>query len=308
MSTIVVLLDELTSKGWAITSGVSLLTATNVCESIFWKTFSIASIKRDKGKEYEGAFIALLYMLVTRKNKFMAIVEAFTRTNLPNLFNVISSLAILGLTVFLQNVYYSIPLQHEHTRQPYNYPIKLLYSGTMPVMLLSTVVSYFFMMSQLIFRKIGNNFLVRLIGDWAEVDGYSGQLEAVGGLAYYLSPPASPLSCITHPFHFIIYTLVRCGACAALSVVWLRYSPNGAGKVAADIRKNGLIKAGIRPDKLKAFIAKPIDIATPVSGFLVGFVGVIADLTGAIGGGSGLLISAGTISDVAEKVVSEWLE
>eukprot|EP00766_Chilomastix_caulleryi_P005579 gnl/Chilomastix_caulleri/7140.p1 GENE.gnl/Chilomastix_caulleri/7140~~gnl/Chilomastix_caulleri/7140.p1 ORF type:complete len:80 (+),score=26.30 gnl/Chilomastix_caulleri/7140:131-370(+) len=55
------------------------------------------------------------------------------------------------------------------------------------------------------------------------------------------------------------------------------------------------------PDKLKAFIAKPIDIATPVSGFLVGFVGVIADLTGAIGGGSGLLISAGTISDVAEK-------
>lgn len=308
MSTLVVLLDELTSKGWAITSGVSLLTATNVCENIFWKTFSIASVKRDKGKEYEGAFIALLYMLLTRRNKLMAIVEAFTRTNLPNLFNIISSLAILGLTVFLQNVYYSIPLQHEHTRQPFNYPIKLLYSGTMPAMLLSTITSYFFMVSQLLYRKLGGNFLVRLIGDWQDVDGYGGQLEAVGGLAYYLSPPSSILSCLTHPFHFIIYTAVRCGACAALSVIWLRYSPNGASKVAADIRKNNLIKPGIRPEKMKSYISEPIKIATPVSGFIVGLVGVIAELTGAIGGGSGLLISAGTISDVAEKVVSEWME
>lgn len=308
MSTIVVLLDELTSKGWAITSGVSLLTATNVCESIFWKTFSIASIKRDKGKEYEGAFIALLYMLLTRKNKIMAIVDAFTRSDLPNLFNVISSIVILALTVFLQNVYYSIPLQHQHTRQPFNYPIKLLYSGTMPVMLLSTVTSYFFMMSQLLYRRIGSNFLVRLIGDWAEVDGFGGQLEAVGGIAYYLSPPSSILSCITHPFHFVIYTAIRCGACAYLSEIWLRYSPNGPGKVVGDIKRNGLIKPGIRAERLKSYVSEPIETAATVSGFVVGLIGVIADLTGAIGGGSGLLISAGTISDVAEKVVSEWME
>ena len=178
----------------------------------------------------------------------------------------------------------------------------------MPVMLLSTITSYYFMITQLLYRKTGSNFIVKILGDWGEVDGYMGQLEAVGGIAYYLSPPSSILSCITHPFHFIIYTLIRCGACAGLSVIWLRYSPNGAGKVAADIRRNGLIKAGIRPEKLKSYISEPINIATPVSGFLVGLVGVIADLTGAIGGGSGLLISAGTISDVAEKVVSEWME
>lgn len=308
MSTLVVLLDELTNKGWAIASGVSLLTATNVCENIFWKTFSIASIKRDKGKEYEGAFIALLYMLGTRKNKLMAIVEAFTRSNLPNLFNVISSLVILAVTVFLQNVYYSIPLQHEHTRQPFNYPIKLLYSGTMPAMLVSTITSYFFMLSQLLYRRLGNNFLIRMIGDWEDVDGYGHQLVAVGGLAYYLSPPASLLSCITHPFHFIIYTLIRCCACAGFSVVWLHYSSNGPAKVVADIRRNGLIKPGLRPEKLKSYIANPINIAAPVSGFIVGLVGVVADLTGAVGGGSGLLISAGTISDVAESVVSEWME
>lgn len=307
MTGLVVLLDELTSKGWAITSGISLLTATNVSENIFWKTFSIASVTRDKGKEYEGAFIALIHMLITRRNKLMAIVDAFTRTGLPNLLNIASSLAILGVTVFLQNVYYSIPLQHEHTRQPFNYPIKLLYSGTMPAMIMSTMTSYYFMISQLLFRRVGNNFLIRFIGNWRDADGFGGQMEAIGGLAYYLSPPASLLSCLTHPFHFVIYTLIRCGACAGLSVLWLRYSPNGPGKVASDIRKNGLIKPGIRPEKLKNYIAGPIEIATPVSGFLVGLVGVIADLTGAVGSGSGLLIAAGTISDVAEKVVSEWM-
>ena len=41
---IVLLLDELLQKGYGLGSGISLFIATNVCETIVWKSFSPSTI------------------------------------------------------------------------------------------------------------------------------------------------------------------------------------------------------------------------------------------------------------------------
>jgi len=46
------------------------------------------------------------------------------------------------------------------------YPIKLFYTANMPIMLQSALVSNLFFVSQLLFRRYGGNFLVRLLGVW----------------------------------------------------------------------------------------------------------------------------------------------
>merc|ERR1711972_1038858 len=60
---VVILLDELLQKGYGLGSGISLFIATNICESIVWKAFSPSTMNTGKGMEFEGAVIALFYML-----------------------------------------------------------------------------------------------------------------------------------------------------------------------------------------------------------------------------------------------------
>jgi len=44
-SLIIVLIDEMLSKGYGLGSAISLYIATNVCETIVWNTFSPLSFK-----------------------------------------------------------------------------------------------------------------------------------------------------------------------------------------------------------------------------------------------------------------------
>merc|ERR1712113_838134 len=74
---IVIILDELLQKGYGLGSGISLFIATNICETIVWKTFSPTTINTGKGMEFEGAIIALFHLLATRGDKARALREAF---------------------------------------------------------------------------------------------------------------------------------------------------------------------------------------------------------------------------------------
>eukprot|EP00767_Chilomastix_cuspidata_P003143 gnl/Chilomastix_cuspidata/326.p1 GENE.gnl/Chilomastix_cuspidata/326~~gnl/Chilomastix_cuspidata/326.p1 ORF type:complete len:453 (+),score=216.03 gnl/Chilomastix_cuspidata/326:72-1430(+) len=308
MSVIVMLLDELCQKGYGIASGVSLLTATNVCENIIWKSFSIATVDRGNGKEVEGAIFALFHLLVVRSNKLSALFEAFTREGLPNLFNIIFTLAILLVVIFLQGVVYYVPLQHEATRQPMNFPIKLLYTSNTPVMFQSAMTSYLFMISQFIFKRWGGNFFVRLLGSWREVEYRPGQFYPTGGLIYFLAAPSSLKNALLHPIHTVLYIVYKCVTCALFARMWVRYSNSSPAKVSDDIRRNRLIKPGVRPEKIGRFIRNPIMIAATLGGGIVGLISVLADIFGAIGSGTGILLAASTISEVCQKVMEEFIQ
>merc|ERR1719223_872843 len=79
---IVICLDELLQKGYGMGSGISLFTATNICENVIWKAFSPTTVNTGRGSEFEGAVIALFHLLLTRPNKVHALKEAFYRNNL----------------------------------------------------------------------------------------------------------------------------------------------------------------------------------------------------------------------------------
>ncbi|KAF5782987.1 putative SecY/SEC61-alpha family, SecY domain superfamily protein [Helianthus annuus] len=91
---IVICLDELLQKGYGLGSGISLFTATNICESIIWKAFSPSTINSGRGAGSEGAVIALFHLLITRSDKVRALHEAFYRQNLPNVTNLLSTVLI----------------------------------------------------------------------------------------------------------------------------------------------------------------------------------------------------------------------
>ena len=61
-----------------------------------------------------------------------------------------------------------------------NYPIRLFYTSTMPIILQSALVSNMYFFSQLLYKRFKTNFLVNLLGQWQEIE-YTGEQLPVGG-------------------------------------------------------------------------------------------------------------------------------
>lgn len=65
---------------------------------------------------------------------------------------------------------------------------------------------------------------IRLLGQWEEVDGFSGKSVPVGGIAYYITPPATLSNVFTDPFHSIFYLTFILMSCAIFSKAWIEVS------------------------------------------------------------------------------------
>jgi protein transport protein SEC61 subunit alpha len=94
------MLDEMLQKGYGLGSGISLFIATNICETIMWKSFSPITTRTEAGTEYEGAIISLFHGLITRSDKIGALQQAFYRSSLPNLNNLLATVLVFLVVIY----------------------------------------------------------------------------------------------------------------------------------------------------------------------------------------------------------------
>lgn len=99
---IIMMLDEMLEKGYGIGSGISLFIATNICETIVWKAFSPITTRTESGTEYEGAVVSLFHLLITRSDKISALQQAFYRSQLPNLNNLLATVLVFLIVIYFQ--------------------------------------------------------------------------------------------------------------------------------------------------------------------------------------------------------------
>ena len=119
------------------------------------------------GTEFEGAIVAFFHLLITRNDKVRALKEAFYRGNLPNMMNLMATCVIFAIVIYFQGFRVELPVKSNRFRgQQGSYPIKLFYTSNMPIMLQSALVSQVYFVSQMLYQKFPENFLVRLLGIW----------------------------------------------------------------------------------------------------------------------------------------------
>jgi protein transport protein SEC61 subunit alpha len=256
---IVLLLDEVLQKGYGIGSGISLFIAVNICETIIWKSFSPFTITNDSGAvEYEGAIVSAIHLLVTRPNKLSALNKAFYRQSSTNLFNLITTVVVFLIVVFFQGFKYHVKISHKNTNAEQTYPIPLFYSSNIPIILQSALVSNLYFFSQILYKRYKTNFLIRLLGQWQDVES-GGHSVPVGGLAYYISPPRDILEIARDPFHTIFYISFVLISCALFSKTWTEVSGSGIGDVVKNLKDQGYFIAGTREtnmgDRFKKYIS-----------------------------------------------------
>merc|ERR1712070_1325827 len=113
---ICILLDELMQKGYGMGSGISLFIATNICESIIWKSFSPTTMNTGKGTEFEGAVVATFHFLASRPNKLSALRDAFYRSSAPNLTNLFATMLVFFIVIYFQGFRVDLPIKSQQIR------------------------------------------------------------------------------------------------------------------------------------------------------------------------------------------------
>lgn len=68
-----------------------------------------------------------------------------------------------------------------------------------------SIISQVYLVSQNLYMKNKELFLIKLLGTWTVKDGEN---VAISGLSYFLTPPKNFYGFITNPFKNIIYVLI----------------------------------------------------------------------------------------------------
>lgn len=174
----------------------------------------------------------------------------------------------------------------------------------MPIMLQSALVSNIYFVSQLLFNRYPENFLVRLVGVWEPLEGTS-QLKASGGMAYYISPPHNWVSALSDPIHFAVYVAFMLSACAFLSKTWIEVSGSSPRDVARQLKEQQMVMRGHREGSMYKELKRIIPTAAAFGGMCIGALSIVADMMDAIGSGTGILLAVTIIYQYFEMFVKE---
>ena len=298
---IIILLDELLSNNYGLISGISLFVATNISENIMWKCFSPFTVASERGIEYEGAIIALFHFLITKKSKYEAFRLAFFRRSAPNLLQLFSTLIIIIIVMYLWR--FKLYIKVTNKKMPgvtYNQPIKLFYSSTTPIIVINTFISNLYLISQVLYRRYSSSLLIKILGTWAEKNG---EQVATGGIAYFITPPKNLFYFITHPLKSIIYVIFILYFSGWFTQTMVDLIGKGAIDLARGLKNEGFFLEGIRESEETIYkrFQKLIPTVSFLSGMLIASLQILADLIGAIGSGTGILLLVSTILQVQEN-------
>merc|ERR1712205_33050 len=222
--------------------------------------------------------------------------EAFYRQNLPNLTNMMATVLVFLVVIYFQGFRVDLPVKYRSQRgMQGSYPIKLFYTSNMPIILQTALVSNLYFLSQLLYKRYPNNFLVNLFGKWKD--------EETGGP--YQTPPISIAEVLEDPLHAIIYLAFILVACALFSKTWIEVSGSSAKDVAKQLRDQQMVMKGHRDSSLAKELNRYIPTAAAFGGMCIGALTVVADFMGAIGSGTGILLAVTTIYQYFEMFVKE---
>ena len=278
---IVLYLDEVVSK-YGIGSGIGLFIAAGVCQSIIWRIFSFPSRDYVGGLLFQG--ISLLASGST--------IEFLSTVILPISFTVIVFLAV----VYAESVHVNIPLTVGRSGMGANFPVKLMYVSNMPVILAATLFANVALFAALAKNTVAANILIPL-SNFLTAPHELLQTAIIGGatLGMFL--------------HALGYALVFVVVCVIFGKFWVEVGGQGTENVASQLQRSGMSIPGFRRDErvLVTVLNRYIPTIVILGSIFVALLAVLADVTGAIGTGTGILLTVGIVYRFYEQLAKDQL-
>ncbi len=300
---IVIMLDELVSK-WGFGSGVSLFIAAGVSTQIAIGLISPLSI----GGRVAGGIPGFIFSMFGGN---MTLAIAY-------LLPIITTALIFLIVVYAQHIKIQIPLSFSALRGfGRTWDLKLMYTSNIPVILTAALIANIQLLGRVGASVTPDGLTCSLMGCFDQVGN------AVSGVVYYLSAPGggsfqnSFLSQIvfgslipTEVIRALTYTLFIAIGAMIFSVFWVKTAGMGAATVAKQLHSAGMQIPGYRrdPQVTEAVLDRYIPALSVLGGLAIGVLASVADLIGAIGTGTGILLTVMIVYNYYEQLHREKLD
>jgi len=332
---IVILMDELVQKGWGLGSGVSLFIMTNVAGQVLYNSLNFIDTEVSSPLGYMGGDAnefatnlpkGIIAAMVSNLLRFFGIGTAqgdpvdvgwfFVRNGFdPSLLSLTVTFVIFGAVIWMESVRVEIPLQYAKYRgMKARYPIKLLYTSNIPVILAQALYANILFFGQILWGSLnpdGTNPFLSWIGIFERAD--DGRMIATSGLAKYITPPQGVFRLIEEGMegwvHIFIYSALMILLCWGFSKIWVDISGIAPRDVSRQLLNSGYIVPGFRTSEkvLERLLERYIPIVAGLGGFLIGILAAAADVMGALASGTGILLMVSIIKQYYEQIAKEQL-
>jgi preprotein translocase subunit SecY len=227
------------------------------------------------------------------------------------LLPIISTILVFFIIIFIQGISVDIPLAFSALRGfGRSWSLKLLYTSNIPVIFAWAFLANLQMLSRINISNVNGN----LCGPLGCFDANG---NAISGFAYYISSPRNIISLaieksinLNELVRIIVYSILMISLATIFSVIWVETSGMDAKSVAEQIESIGMQIPGYRRDPrvIESVLNKYIPALAFLGGATVGALAALADLLGAVGTGTGLLLSVMIIYNYYELIKNEDLE
>ncbi|MDH4213152.1 MAG: preprotein translocase subunit SecY [Candidatus Thorarchaeota archaeon] len=330
---IVILMDELVQKGWGLGSGVSLFIMTNVAGQVLWNMLDFTQVEGTGPDGYlgvdgtatglpKGVIAAILSNILraigigTTAGPAVDAGWLFVRDGFtPSIFSLIITFVIFGAVIWMESVRVEIPLQYAKYRgMKARYPIKLLYTSNIPVILAQALYANILFFGQMIwgaFNSENNNPFLNWLGTFHK-DEASGRMIADSGLSRYITPPQGIFSLSGEPdwaIHVFVYFALMILLCWGFSKVWVDISGIAPRDVSRQLLNSGYMVPGFRTSEkvMERLLERYIPVVAGLGGFLIGVLAATADVLGALASGTGILLMVSIIKQYYEQIAKAQL-
>ncbi len=292
---LILFLDEVVSK-WGFGSGISLFIAAGVSKSIFLQAFNWIV---PPGSSYPPGAIPAF---------FISLVNGDVSTALIMVSAVLATLLVFVIAVYAQSMKVEIPLSFGMVRgQGIRWPLSFVYTSNIPVILVAALVANFQLWGRLL-QNIGYPLL----------GSFSPQGQPVSGFIYWIQGP-DIVRTIIQQHTFLIgfrpylqasfYMLFFIVGSVVFSIFWVQTAGMDAKSQAQQMISSGLQIPGFRKDKrvLERLLSRYIWPLTIMGGITVGFLASLADLTGSLSRGTGILLTVMIVYKLYEDISKQHM-
>ena len=293
---LILFLDEVVSK-WGFGSGISLFIAAGVSKSIFIQAFNWIV---PQGSIYPPGAIPAF---------FLSLVGGDVTTALAMISSVVATILVFAIAVYAQAMKVEIPLSFGMIRgHGIRWPLSFIYTSNIPVILVAALIANFQLWGRLL-QNIGYPFL----GAFSTSNG-----QPISGFVYWLQGPDIVRSIIQqHTFligpapylQALVYMLFFIIGSVVFSIFWVQTAGMDAKSQAKQMISSGLQIPGFRKDErvLERLLNRYIWPLTIMGGITVGFLASLADLTGALSRGTGILLTVMIIYRLYEDIARQHM-
>lgn len=306
---LIMMMDEVVSK-WGFGSGISLFIVAGVSKSIMIQAFSpLVNVAASSGS-IQALPVSQRFFWNSQLQPVGQVFQFFIALFAVNIQNAILPLSAILMTgaVFLMAVYaqsmkVEIPLTFGRVRgHGMRWPLSFLYTSNIPVILIAALLANLQIASQLLLSKFPTSGILAFVGQLGSPPNVVGEII----ISLFGSSPF-PWKTIL-PVTIVYFILMILGS-IVFAVFWVQTSGMDAGSQAKQILNSGLQIPGFRRDEriLERVLKRYIFPLTVMGGAAVGLIAALADISGSLSRGTGILLAVMIIYKLYEDIAKQHM-